>query len=100
MTMPGFDLVIHPEPRLRICAFLLGAEQVGFSTIRDELGYSDSMLSKQLRTLAEAGYVRTNKEREVPRPRTWVSLTAAGREATRGHLAALQELAASAQAST
>ena len=88
-----FDSLIHPEQRLRICAFLLPAEQVVFGTIRDELGCSDSVLSKHLKTLAEAGYVETMKEADVPRPRTWVSLTAPGREATRGHLAALQELA-------
>lgn len=94
MTTPAFDPVIHPEQRLRICAFLLPAEQVAFGTIRDSLSYRDSMLSKHLKTLVEAGYVDTTKEGDVPRPRTWVSLTAAGRAATRGHLAALQELAA------
>lgn len=99
MTSPRFDPVIHPEPRLRICAFLLPAEQVSFGTIRDELGYSDSMLSKQLRTLVEAGYVATTKEGDVPRPRTWVSLTAEGRDATHGHLAALRELATEVQPS-
>lgn len=85
--------MIHPEQRLRICAFLLPAEQVVFGAIRDALGHSDSALSKHLRTLVEAGYVVTTKEADVPRPRTWVSLTTAGRDATRNHLAALQALA-------
>lgn len=90
---PRFDSVIHPEQRLRICAFLLPAEQVVFGAIRDALGHSDSALSKHLRTLAEAGYIATTKEGAVPRPRTWVALTTAGRNATRAHLAALQALA-------
>lgn len=94
MTAPQFDPVIHPEPRLRICAFLLPVEEVAFGAIRDGLGYSDSMLSKHLRTLAESGYVVTTRESDVPRPRTWVALTSEGRTAAHGHLAALRELAA------
>lgn len=99
MTASGFDSVIHPEPRLRICAFLLPTEQVGFGELRDALGHSDSQLSKHLRTLADAGYVVTTKEGDVPRPRTWVSLTSAGRAATEQHLAVLRDLAAQVQPS-
>lgn len=94
MTTPKFDSVIHPEQRLRICAFLLPVAQVGFGVIRDSLAFSDSMLSKHLKTLAEAGYVSMAKEDNVPRPQTWVSLTPEGRMATDGHLAALADLAA------
>lgn len=99
MTSANFDPVIHPEARLRICAFLLPTEQVGFGSMRDALCYSDSQLSKHLRTLAEAGYVATTKESDVPRPRTWVSLTQAGRTATEGHLAVLRDIAATVQPS-
>lgn len=99
MSGHAFDPVIHPEPRLRICAFLLPTEQVAFGSLRDELGYSDSQLSKHLKTLVEAGYVTTTKEGDVPRPRTWVSLTDAGRVATQGHLAVLRDLAATVQPS-
>lgn len=95
----AFDPVVHPEPRLRICSFLLPAEDVTFGAVRDALGYSDSMLSKHLRTLADAGYVVLTKESDVPRPRTWVSLSTEGRSAFLGHLAALRELAGDGQPS-
>lgn len=93
MTRPRFDPLIHPEQRLRICAYLLSLDEVVFGRIREHLGCSDSVLSKHLKTLSDAGYVQTKKEPDVPRPRTWVSLTSSGRSSTRGHLAALQDLA-------
>jgi len=44
--------------------------------------------------LSQAGYVRVTKEKGAPRPRTWVALTAEGRQVTSGHLAALRDIAA------
>lgn len=94
-----FNPVIHPEQRIRICAFLLANEEVAFSVLRESLEISESGLSKQVKVLANAGYVRIAKERGVPRPRTWVALTAEGREATASHLAALREIAAVVESS-
>lgn len=91
-----FDPVIHPEPRLQICAFLLPSEEMAFSVLRTRLDISESSLSRQLKTLVDAGYVTSTKERGVPRPRTWVALTPRGRAAVHGHLAALNEIAAAA----
>ena len=44
--------------------------------------------------LAEAGYVRSRKSVRAGRRTTWITLTAAGREALREHVAALRELIA------
>ena len=56
-------------------------------------GIVDSVLSKQVSTLEQAGYVRVRKGYVGKRPRTWLSLTRAGRDAYTGHLGALREIA-------
>jgi DNA-binding MarR family transcriptional regulator len=68
-----------------------------FKDIRDELGLSDSALSKQLSTLESAGYVQIRKTFVGKRPRTSASLSAAGRQAFEQHVAALQRMLARSQ---
>lgn len=68
-----------------------------FSHIRDSLAISDSVLSKHLSTLAEAGYVEVSRVRADSRSRRQVTLTKPGRTALQGHLAALQAIAAAAE---
>lgn len=68
-----------------------------FSEIRDRLEISDSVLSKHLSALAEAGYVEVSRVRVDSRSRRQVTLTKPGRAALRGHLAALQAIAAAAE---
>lgn len=97
MSKSGLDLTIHPPTRLEICALLAAAEWVEFATVRDAVGVSDSVLSKQSRTLEEAGYLQVRKGAVGRRPRTWFRLTAAGRRAFAGHLQALQTLAATSR---
>lgn len=95
MTTPTFDEVIHPPNRLRICALLATAGSVEFATIRDTLGVADSVTSKQLKILAEAGYVTIAKPTGTGgRVKTWVSITKDGQRAFRDHIAMLQQLAA------
>lgn len=62
-------------------------------TLRDSLGVADSVMSKHLKVLQDAGYVTLSKPATAGRVRTWASLTAAGRRAFRGHVAELQRLA-------
>ena len=54
----GFDETIHSPNRLRICAALSAARQVEFATLEQGLGVSKSLLSKQLKVLIDAGYVK------------------------------------------
>jgi DNA-binding MarR family transcriptional regulator len=94
MTAPVFDEIIHAPNRLRICALLATANSAEFGTIRDALGVADSVTSKQLKILADAGYVTISKPTGKGRVKTWVTLTTAGRRAYAGHLQVLQEMAA------
>jgi DNA-binding MarR family transcriptional regulator len=94
-TIPVFDEVIHAPNRLKICAFLATATTAEFAALRDTLAVADSVTSKQLKVLSEAGYVKLSKPTGTGgRAKTWVTLTPAGRKAFEGHLAMLQQMAA------
>jgi hypothetical protein len=93
-TRPEFDEVIHAPNRLKICALLATATTAEFGTLRDALAVADSVTSKQLKVLAEAGYVKLSKPTGIGgRAKTWVTLTPARRGAFQGHLAMLQQIA-------
>jgi DNA-binding MarR family transcriptional regulator len=88
----SFDELIHAPTRLQICALLAAVDSAEFATVRDAVGVSDSVLSKHVRTLHEAGYVDVRKVPVGPRVRTWLSLTKSGRRAFDGHVAALRQM--------
>jgi DNA-binding MarR family transcriptional regulator len=96
----AFDELIHAPLRLQICAMLSPVRSLPFADIRDSLEVSDSVLSKHLSALAEAGYVEVSRVRADSRSRRRVTLTKPGRTALRGHLAALQAIAAAAEPAT
>ena len=96
MSEAAFDELIHAPLRLQICAMLSPVRSLPFSDIRDSLGISDSVLSKHVSALAEAG-VEVSRVRADARSRRQVTLTKPGRTALRGHLAALQAIAAVAE---
>ncbi|MEU6034543.1 transcriptional regulator [Actinomadura sp. NPDC047616] len=101
MNHPRHDLdeVIHAPVRFSIVAVLAAAEKAEFAYVRDTVEVSDSVLSKQAATLEKAGYIKVTKGFVGKRPRTWLSLTARGREAFAAHCAALQAISESARAS-
>ena len=70
MSRAKFDELIHAPTRLSIVSLLAAAEWADFKFIRDELGLSDSALSKQLTALEAAGYVDIRKSFVGKRPRT------------------------------
>lgn len=92
MNNTELNPIIHAPNRLKICAFLTPLEEAEFQVLRDELGVSDSVLSKHLKQLEEAGYVNFRKANANGRQRLWTSLTVAGRKAFSNHLKALRKL--------
>lgn len=98
MTFAGFDATLHPPARLQIAALLARVDDAEFATIRDIVEVSDSVLSKHLSVLVDAGYVQLRKASQGGRQRTWASLSRRGRAAFTKHLAALQAMVNSAQA--
>ena len=89
---PRFDAVIHPPPRLQICGLLATVDTMAFAAVRDQIGVSDSVLSKHVKQLEEAGYVRVRKATIASRQRTSLSLTDAGRTAFDAHVAELRRI--------
>jgi DNA-binding MarR family transcriptional regulator len=87
------DLLSHPV-RFSVMALLAPAAQIEFSFARDRVEVTDSMLSKQVSTLEQAGYIKVHKGFVGKRGRTWLSLTKTGRRVFERHLAALREIAA------
>ena len=96
MTPARFDQLIHPGTRLSIVALLAATDWAEFAFLRDQLGLSDSALSKQLATLEEVGYVHIDRPVRDSRRRVRARLTPTGRTAFRGHVAALHEIVGSA----
>ena len=87
-----FDPVIHPSPRLQICGLLAAVDAMEFAAVRDDVQVSDSVLSKHVKQLEEAGYVRVHKAARAARLRTSLSLTAEGRRAFDAHVAELRRI--------
>ncbi|MFH8690111.1 winged helix-turn-helix domain-containing protein [Streptomyces anulatus] len=95
--VPALDGVIHHPTRLTLVAFLSACDEAEFAAVRDGCRVSDSVLSKNASALEAAGYLRVRKGHVGKRPRTWLSLTPAGRQALARHLAALQDLVGAAR---
>ena len=92
MKRNGFDEVIHAPNRLQICAYLASLSEIEFVTLRDFLGVSDSVLSKHLKLLADAGYLNVIKRAENGRQRTWIALNKDGRRAYQNHVRELKRI--------
>jgi DNA-binding MarR family transcriptional regulator len=90
--MEELDAHLVPPARLKLMTVLSSTSQIEFATLRDALGVSDSVLSKHLGALEEAGYVRRRKGVHVGRRTTWISLTARGRRALSAHVASLRAM--------
>ncbi len=91
------DTVLHAPARLQIAAVLARVEEVEFATLREITAVSDSVLSKHLSALGEAGYVTLRKAAQDGRQRTWAAFTPRGAKAFRAHMAALRALVEDAQ---
>lgn len=98
MAEARFDELIHAPVRLRICGLLRRVAQLDFAVLRDTLEVSDATLSKHVKSLADAGYVRSSKlasaARSDARRTMWLALTPAGTAAFDAHVRALREIAA------
>tara|TARA_Y100001970_G_scaffold95014_1_gene119774 strand:+ start:697 stop:921 length:225 start_codon:yes stop_codon:yes gene_type:complete len=71
---------------------LASSGELEFSLIRERLDVSDSVLSKHLKSLEDAGYVAVAKKRDFGYRRTWLSLTRSGRVAYTEHAKELREM--------
>lgn len=96
----GLDKVIHERARLMILTYLASSPEaeIGFTTIRDELGFTAGNLSVQLRTLEDAGYVELDKRIVANKSYTGIRLTRAGQRALSAYLEELEIIVSSLKA--
>lgn len=80
-NFPELDPVLHFPKRLMIMGILDASSTVAASFLKDNLHLSDSDLSKQMKTLHEAGYVDITKSGHGRGSRTSYAATRAGRTA-------------------
>ena len=90
--MSDLDPLIHAPVRLQLMTMLTAVSDAEFVTLRDAVDVSDSVLSKHVSALADAGYVTSRKGVVDGRRTTWISLTKVGDRALRSHTAALRAL--------
>lgn len=93
------DDTVHQRYRLGILTVLDGAERADFTFLRDAVGMTDGNLSRNLGVLEQVGYVTIEKRFEGRRPRTWITLTPAGRSALASEVRTLKEIIATVERS-
>jgi DNA-binding transcriptional ArsR family regulator len=75
-------------------AVLAQAQQAEFARLKELTGTSDSVMSKHLSALADAGLIKLTKATSGGRQRTWAAITRTGRTTFNHHVAALQKIVA------
>ena len=88
----GFSPLLQAPVRLQIVALLSHAQDAEFQRLKDITGCSDSVMSKHLSALAEAGLIRLRKAALDGRSRTWASLTRHGRATLDAHVEAIRQI--------
>jgi len=90
--MADLDANLVAPARLKLLTMLTAVSEAEFSTVRDSLQVSDSVLSKHLAALEQVDYVKRRKGIHRGRRTTWISLSPRGRKALSAHVAALRAL--------
>ncbi|MBU8871030.1 MAG: transcriptional regulator [Gemmatimonadales bacterium] len=85
--------VIHGRARLLILSLLLRTgKSINFTSLRDELEYTDGSLSVHLGKLEEAGLVTLEKAFVGKKPQTSIKLTPTGRRQFNNYVKELRSI--------
>ncbi len=90
--LPELDPLIHGKLRLAVLSLLVGVQEADFTWLREKTGSTDGNLGAQMLKLEEAGYVAMEKRFAGRKPQTVYRMTAVGRDALAGYVAALKSL--------
>ena len=90
----GLNDVVHQKHRLGILTIAGESKRVEFGYLKESLELTGGNLSRHLTVLVEAGLLDMEKGYDGKRPKTWVSITRAGRQALADEIAALRALIA------
>ena len=89
-SLAALDPLLQHRSRLGACVLLSTADALSFSRLKELLEETDGNLGAQLRKLEDAQYVSVKKEFIGRKPVSWYSLTPAGQQSLKMHLAALE----------
>lgn len=92
MKRTRFDTIIHAPIGFKSVRSWHHCRKLNSRSCAKSLDVSDSVLSKHIRQLEEAGYAEQRKSTVDGRQRTWVSLTKVGRTAFEQHVEELKRL--------
>ena len=84
--------LIHGKVRLAAMAYVSGAGEADFTSIKKAVDTSDGNLSVHLRKLEEAGYLSVTKGFNGRKPQTIYALSDVGRKAWVQYLQQMREL--------
>ena len=84
--------LIHGKVRLAAMAYVSGAGEADFTSIKKAVDTSDGNLSVHLRKLEEAGYLRVTKGFNGRKPQTIYALSDTGRKAWLQYLQQMRTL--------
>jgi DNA-binding MarR family transcriptional regulator len=93
-AIAGFEPLLQAPARLQVMAVLAHAQDAEFARLKEVTGTSDSVMSKHLAALSDAGLIKLRKAAVDGRQRTWARLTREGRHRFDEHVAALQRIVA------
>ncbi len=91
-AVPMFDDVVHQRTRLGVLAILAEVDEADFTYLKSALGLTDGNLGQHIETLARHDLVSVRKGYEGKKPRTWVSITTAGRAGLEAEIRSLKAL--------
>lgn len=86
----AFDPVIHVPARLKVMMLLAATTESSFNALAEEARLTAGNLASHLRTLEEAGYVRSRRGLVDLKPRVRYALTDPGRAALKAYCATLE----------
>jgi DNA-binding HxlR family transcriptional regulator len=86
------DDIIHARIRLAIIAVLISVEEAEFNFLKEKVNTTDGNLSTHLRKLEDAKYISVKKEFLDRKPKSYYSLTKAGKQAFEIYVNRLEKL--------
>jgi len=91
-VLKDLDKAFENRIRLGIMSALVVNEGVDFNTLKELLDVTDGNLASHLKSLEKSGYISYKKEFLGRKPNTVYVATAAGMEAFKRHIKAIEQL--------
>lgn len=92
MSLDALDPLLTSPKRLRLLAILRSSAWADFSFLQDNVDVAKADLSKQMKSLTDAGYVSSKRAGGRRGGTAWFRITKQGRAAYDRHLEALRAL--------